>query len=105
MARGYFLVQNETKSSRLINEGKNLVICEVDVPDNELEKLVENKSIKFGHGLCLAWELLKDLKKRIIRIYFLIKFDLFSNKVFIFYSFLSLAHQKLTLKLIDNERI
>lgn len=55
--------------SRLLNEGKNLVICEVDVPDNEvvtiekLEKLVENKSIKFGHGLCLAWELLKDLKK------------------------------------------
>jgi hypothetical protein len=47
-------------------EGKALVICEIDVPNNEqitltkLESLVNNKNIKFGHGLCLAWELLKD---------------------------------------------
>lgn len=44
-----------------------LTICEIDVPDNEtmsiekLENLANNKNITFGHGLCLAWELLKSL--------------------------------------------
>ena len=50
---------------KLLNEKKNLIICEVDVPDNEiitLEKiktLIDCPSIKFGHGLCLAYSLLK----------------------------------------------
>lgn len=49
-----------------LKNGKTLILCEIDVPDNEiidvpvLTKLVENKKIKFGHGLCLAWELLKN---------------------------------------------
>ena len=53
--------------SYLRDQTKTLVICEIDVPDNEvitLEKLeswVDDKSIRFGHGLCLAWELLKDI--------------------------------------------
>lgn len=50
----------------LLKQKKHLIICEVDVPDNEvmridkLEQLVNNTSIRFGHGLCLAWELLKE---------------------------------------------
>ena len=46
-------------------DGKNLVICEVDVPQSTqmtiplLEALVEDPKVCFGHGLCLAWELLK----------------------------------------------
>lgn len=53
----------------MLKDNKTLVICEIDVPDNEiitiekLERLVEDTSIKFEHGLCLAWELLKELNK------------------------------------------
>lgn len=52
---------------RHLAQGKTLIICEVDVPDNEiitiekLERLAEDERITFGHGLCLAWELLKDV--------------------------------------------
>jgi hypothetical protein len=53
----------------LIQHDKTLVICEIDVPDNEtmtlekLEKLAADERQPFGHGLCLAWELLKEIKK------------------------------------------
>lgn len=55
---------NELKN--YLKEDKTLIICEIDVPDNEiitvekLNELANDKSIKFGHGLCLAWELLKE---------------------------------------------
>ena len=48
-----------------LKENKTLIICEIDVPDNEiitlpkLDTLLNNKRIKFGHGLCLAMELLR----------------------------------------------
>lgn len=48
------------------NKKKTLIICETDVPDNEiitrakLEKLIEDPSKPFGHGLCLAWCLLDE---------------------------------------------
>lgn len=51
----------------LLKQGKTLVICETDVPDDEimtldkLENLIEDNTIKFGHGLCLARELLMEL--------------------------------------------
>jgi hypothetical protein len=49
-----------------LNDNKTLIICETDVPDNEvitiekLEKMACDKNIRFGHGLCIAWELIKD---------------------------------------------
>lgn len=52
------------KLLKLYSEGKTIIICEIDVPDNEdmnLEKLkilINNPDIKFGHGLCLAWKIL-----------------------------------------------
>lgn len=52
----------------LNDKKKRLIICEIDVPDDEvitldkLEQLVEDRNIRFGHGLCLAWELLKEIK-------------------------------------------
>lgn len=54
----------------LLEENKTLVICEIDVPDNEvmslekLEKMADDKKIRFGHGLCLAWELLKEMPNK-----------------------------------------
>lgn len=54
----------------ILKSGKTLIICEVDVPNGEtmsiqkLETLAQDKNIKFGHGLCLAWELLKTLENK-----------------------------------------
>ena len=49
-----------------VRDGKNLVICELDVPECHeitlptLQDLVEDDKRCFGHGLCLAWEILKE---------------------------------------------
>lgn len=52
----------------LVQDGKNLVICELDVPSEckqltlaYLQDLVEDDKKCFGHGLCLAWEILKNI--------------------------------------------
>jgi hypothetical protein len=44
--------------------GKNIVLAEIDVPHNtqitreRLDKMIDDPSIRFGHGLCIAWKLL-----------------------------------------------
>ena len=54
---------------QFLKQGKHLIICEVDVLENEtitiekLENQVNNRNIKFRHGFCLAWALLEDYKK------------------------------------------
>jgi hypothetical protein len=71
-----------TKLLNKLKDGKNIMICEVDVPaknkrgeygndcdDNnicfmsleKLEKLLNDSNEAFGHGLCLAYSLLIDL--------------------------------------------
>jgi hypothetical protein len=81
------LVTKLDKYQTLLNhlkEGKNLLICEVDVPKNgkngeygvdcddnnscdmslaKIETLLEDPRAAFGHGLCLAYSLLCDLEK------------------------------------------
>jgi hypothetical protein len=67
-----------------LQRGENIMICEVDVPANgkrgcygvscdangvcvmtiaKVEMLLEDTSESFGHGLCLAYALLQDLRK------------------------------------------
>ena len=54
----------------MLQKGQDIVLCETDVPDNEImdqEKLAAlliNPSIKFGHGLCLAYSLLNHLNNK-----------------------------------------
>jgi hypothetical protein len=74
-----------TKLLEKLCRGENIMICEMDVPaknkrgeygidcdDNnncimtieKLERLMNDPSEAFGHGLCLAYALLIDIKNR-----------------------------------------
>lgn len=81
------LVKNLSEYNKLLQyliDGKNIMICEIDVPKNnkrgeygkdcdennicrmsieKLETLLNDTSEPFGHGLCLAYSLLKDVEK------------------------------------------
>lgn len=80
------LIRKLPEYSKLLNglkKGKNIMICEVDVSSNgkkgeygldcddnnmcilsteKVMKLLEDTSEPFGHGLCLAYALLEDMK-------------------------------------------
>ncbi|CAF1033004.1 unnamed protein product [Brachionus calyciflorus] len=65
------LVKDLPQFQKLIDfykDGKTIVLCEIDVPDNEiitmekLKSLIEDPKIRFGHGLCLAWILFEKLQ-------------------------------------------
>ncbi len=64
------LIKQTSQYTTLLNmlkAGKNIMICEVDVPDNittmtiELLEQLMNERKSFGHGLCLAYSLLSEL--------------------------------------------